>query len=163
MNHLHRIGGVLALALVLLFWTATVTSLALGDHAAIVRVKTTIAWGLLALVPAVIAANATGFRLAEQRRRPGRALPRLLARKQRRGIIVAVLGLTVLVPCALWLASSASSDTYSRTYWTLQLIELGAGAVNATLLALNARDGRRMRPARRPAAIAPSTAPQQSV
>lgn len=160
MNQIHRLGGIVALSLVLLFWTATVVSLGVGDHAAIVRVKTTIVWGLLLLVPAVIAANATGFKLASRRRPPGRALPPLLARKQRRGILIAVLGFTVLVPCALWLASSASSHTYSPAYWTVQLIELAAGAVNATLLALNARDGLRMRPARR-ATATPSPTPRQ--
>jgi hypothetical protein len=161
MSHAHRIGGIVALALVLLFWTATVVSLAVGNHAAVATVKTAIAWGLLLLVPAVMTANATGFKLARLRRPAGRALPPLLARKQQRGIIVAALGLTVLAPCALWLAASVSSRAHSPAYWTVQFIELTAGAVNVTLLALNARDGLRMRPARRIAAATASPTPRQ--
>jgi hypothetical protein len=64
----------------------------------------------------------------------------------------AALGLVVLVPSALALASGSLTGRY---YATVQGLELVAGAINMTLLALNLRDGLRMRRAREPARAGP--------
>jgi hypothetical protein len=146
MVRLHRVAGVLALALVTLFWLATVLAELAGTREAIAMVKQAIAWGLLLLVPTIIAANGTGWRLTLRRRAGNRALPPLLTTKLRRGIAVAALGLLVLVPSALWLAAvSARPGPLPDVFFAVQALELAAGATNATLLMLNARDGYRMR------------------
>jgi hypothetical protein len=136
----------MALALVIVFWVASVAAEIVGDRQTIATTKTAIAWGLLVLVPSVIAANGSGLRLARLRTRIGHRLPPLLARKQRRGIAVAVIGLTVLMPCALWLASAANgAGPLSGMFHAVQALELVGGTINASLLAMNARDGRRLR------------------
>jgi hypothetical protein len=150
MARLHRFAGILALVLVLLAWLATAVTELTGSREAVAAVKSAIAWGLLALVPAVVAANGSGWTMASARRSRGGALPAPLRRKQRRGAVVAGLGLFVLVPCALWLAGASSRPgPLPESFVAVQALELAAGAVNATLLALNARDGYRMRAPRR--------------
>jgi hypothetical protein len=136
----------MALTLVIGFWIASLAAEVAAEQQTIAAVKTAIAWGLLALVPAVIAANGSGFGLAQLRTRKGHRVPPLLARKQRRGIAVAAIGLTVLMPCALWLAWAANgAEPLSGTFHAVQALELIGGAINASLLALNARDGLRLR------------------
>jgi hypothetical protein len=150
MRLLHRTAAVSALTLVGTFWLASVVVELAGSREAIAVVKQAIAWGLLLLVPSVIAANASGMQQARARIRNGRAMPLLLARKQRRGIAVAAIGLFVLAPCALWLASRASLPApLDRSFHVIQGLELAGGAANFVLLALNARDGLRMRKPRR--------------
>jgi hypothetical protein len=150
-------AGLAALGLVGTFWTASVVVELVGDRDLIATTKQAIAWGLLLLVPAVMTTNATGFRELRRRTPRGRAVPRLLARKLRRGVAVAILGVTVLVPCALWLAwTTADPGPLTGTFHVVQAIELAVGAVNLVLLSLNARDGFRMRPAR--AAMRPDAA-----
>lgn len=147
---LHRVAGVLALTLVVLAWLATAVTEAAGSREAIATVKQVIAWGLLLLVPAVVAANGSGWTLGAKRRSDDGQLPAWLRRKQRRGIAVAALGLMVLAPCALWLAAASTRPgPLPDGFFAVQALELAAGAVNATLLTLNARDGYRMRSRRR--------------
>lgn len=146
MRRLHAAGGLIALSLVVAFWVASVAAEISGDRQTIAVAKEAIAWGLLLLVPSVMAANGSGFRLARPRTRAGHRLPALLARKRRRGIAVAAIGLTVLTPCALWLAWAAhGAEPLSGTFHAVQALELVGGTVNAGLLAMNARDGRRVR------------------
>lgn len=146
MRTLHRIAGMAALGLVATFWMASAVVELAGSRGAVDAVKQGIAWGLLVLVPSVIAANVSGMREAHSRTPAGRRLPPLLARKRRRGIIVAVVGLTVLAPCALWLAWRTSlAAPLDATFHAVQGVELVGGAINFVLLALNARDGYRMR------------------
>ena len=138
-------AGVTALVLVGTFWTASAAVELFGSSDAAVGVKTAIAWGLLILVPAIAATNVSGLRGARRRTGSGRQLPKLLVRKQQRGIAIAAIGMTVLVPCALWLAWRANAGLIDGWFHVVQGIELVAGAINLALLSLNARDGYRMR------------------
>jgi hypothetical protein len=157
MRSLHRAAGIVAFALVALFWSTSVIVELVASREAIAAAKEAIAWGLLALVPAVVAANGSGVYRARARTGRGNRLPKLLVRKRRRGIAVAVIGLTVLLPCALWLAWEApGTGPLSGTFHAVQAIELVAGGINLILLGLNARDGYRMRA--RPRAAGTSTA-----
>lgn len=157
MRNIHRGAGMVALSLVAIFWTTSAVVELVGNHEAIAAAKYAIAWGLLGLVPAVIAANGSGMYRARAGARHGRGLPKLLVRKRRRGIAVAVIGCTVLAPCALWLAWHAGGPL-NPTFHIVQAIELAFGGINFVLLGLNARDGFRMRvrprTAAAPAAVA---------
>ncbi|SDH22961.1 hypothetical protein [Roseospirillum parvum] len=135
---LHPIAGGLALLLVVGFWLATAISELAGPESAVIAVKTAIPWGLLVLVPALAMAGGSGFRLA--RTTPGG----LAARKGRRMPIIAASGLLILVPAALFLAAKARAGEIDSVFYAVQAVELLAGAVNITLLALNLRDGLRM-------------------
>lgn len=73
----------------------------------------------------------------------GRRAP-LLRRKRRRTVLVALVGIVVLVPCAVVLRIMAVDGDFGTTFATIQAVELAGGLVNLTLLGLNARDGRRL-------------------
>ena len=81
------------------------------------------------------ATGGSGFSLARTRRR------RLVDDKGRRMKGAAANGLLVLLPSAYVLASWANAGRFDGGFYALQGVELVAGAVNITLLALNMRDG----------------------
>ncbi|ANB35716.1 hypothetical protein M2324_001217 [Rhodovulum sulfidophilum] len=136
---LHAAAGALGLALIASFWLSTLGAELFGTTAQIVAVKTAIPYGIVLLVPALIVAGAGGTRLARDRRGP------LVARKSRRMRIVALNGLLILVPSALFLAKKAATQDFDTAFVLVQLAELAAGAVNLTLLGANLRDGLAMR------------------
>lgn len=51
----------------------------------------------------------------------------------------------ILIPSALFLASKASIAEFDIAFYTVQAIELTAGAANIALLGLNMRDGLKMK------------------
>jgi hypothetical protein len=137
-RRVHPFAGGLALLTMLSFWTSTVAVEVFGDRGDIVTVKHAIMWGLLLLVPALAATGGTGFALG------GRSSdPRILAKK-RRMPVVAAIGLLVLVPCVLYLGTTVSPSDLGDHFDLVQGAELVAGAVNITLMSLNARDGLRL-------------------
>jgi len=142
----HAFAGALALLTICIFWGATVISELFGDASAIAAVKNGILVGMLVLIPAMAVAGASGFSL-------GKGWKSLaVERKKRRMKIVAANGLLVLVPSAVFLAWKAGVGEFDAVFVVVQAIELAAGAVNVTLLALNMRDGLALR--RKPARAA---------
>ena len=143
LTKLHPIAGVIGFVTILTFWLSTVTSELFGSTAAIAAVKETIPWGFLVLVPALAIAGASGFRL-------GRASsdPQIVSKKRRMPIIAAN-GIFILIPAALYLAMLASRGAFGTVFYAVQAIELLAGAVNLSLMALNIRDGFRLTAGRR--------------
>ncbi len=140
---IHPVAGAVALAIIALFWLSTLVSeLMLGDDM-VVLVKTTIPYGFLVLIPAMAAAGGTGFRLARGRNGG------LVGTKARRMKLIAGNGLLILVPSAFFLAARAESGSFDTAFNLVQILELAAGALNITLLALNMRDGLKMTAKRR--------------
>lgn len=135
---IHSFAGGAALATILSFWGSTVWSEVFGDRAAVVLVKTLIPWGFLILVPMLATAGATGFRLARGRRGG------LVARKRSRMPVIAANGVLILIPSALYLSAKAQAGDFDAAFVAVQMLELGAGAVNLALIGLNLRDGRRL-------------------
>ena len=140
---LHSVAGAIALATILAFWTATVMSEFSGHEPLIRSVKTAIPWGLLILIPAIAATGMTGTSLAKGR------TSKPIARKRRRMPIIALNGICVLIPAALFLAAKASAGEYDQAFIIVQVLECVAGAVNIALMGLNMRDGRRITRRRR--------------
>ena len=138
LRRLHPIAGFVALATVATFWISTVAVEATGTPADIAAVKGAILWGMLVLVPAIALAGASGLRLGRT------SLAPLVMAKQRRMPIIAVNGLAVLVPSAVFLAGRAATGPLDATFYAVQAVELIAGAVNITLMARSARDGLRL-------------------
>ncbi|WP_324752043.1 hypothetical protein [Roseovarius sp. Pro17] len=58
---------------------------------------------------------------------------------------IAANGLLILIPSALYLSFKAQTEVFDMGFYTIQKLELIAGAVNITLLGLNMRDGMRMK------------------
>jgi hypothetical protein len=135
---LHAAAGGIGLATIVIFWLTTAASELLGGASEIAAVKTGILYGMVVLVPALATAGATGFRLGS-----GRNDPRVAA-KRRRMPVIAVNGLAVLVPCAVFLWSRAAAGAFDKWFVAVQALELAAGALNITLLSLNLRDGLRL-------------------
>lgn len=135
LRRLHAGAGSLAFLIIAGFQAATIIAEASGDRPAIAAVKVSIAWLLLLLVPTLATTGASGARLAGHWRNP------LIAAKLRRMKMAAANGLLVLVPCALFLASRASSGRFDTTFAAVQAIEIVAGLINLWLLGANIRAG----------------------
>lgn len=140
---LHPLAGLIALATIASFWSATVLAELFGSAAIIATVKTAILWGFLLLIPALAATGASGLALARGATGGG------IGVKRKRMQTIAANGLFLLVPSALFLAMRARAGAFGLDFALVQAIELIAGAVNLRLLWLNLRDGRRMTAARR--------------
>jgi hypothetical protein len=137
-SKLHGSFGAVALLCIVAFWASTVFSELFLGHAAVVAVKNGVLTGMWVLIPAMAATGGSGFSLARTRR------GRLVEVKAGRMKVVAVNGLLVLLPSAWLLASMANAGRFDGAFYALQGLELAAGAVNITLLALNMRDGLRL-------------------
>jgi len=135
MRRLHPLAGALAFCLIAGFWSATVAVELFGGPGAIVAVKTAILWGIGLLVPALALTGASGFRLA-----CGRGDPSIRA-KRRRMPVIALNGLLVLVPSAIFLQARAAAGAFDTAFAAVQAVELVAGAANLVLIGLNLRDG----------------------
>ena len=134
-----------AFAAVLCFQLATLSVESLGSAADVASVKRIILWGLLVLVPALMAVNGSGFALAGGRRGG------LLTVKRKRAVATAANGLVVLVPCAVVLDAWAAAGRLDAVFYAVQGLEITAGLANLALIGLNIRDGLRLTRARRPA------------
>jgi hypothetical protein len=137
-TRVHGIAGALALGLISTFMVSTIAVELLGDHADILALKRLIAYGLALVVPCMGLAGGTGFSLS--RRRGGR----IVEGKKRRMRFVAMNGLLLLVPSALILYQLARAGRFGPLFFTVQGIELVAGAINIFLLSRMMRDGFRL-------------------
>ena len=131
----HPIAGTIALLTILIFWSGSLAVEIAGAAPAIVAVKTLIPWGLLILVPALAVTGASGFRLGRSRS------DRRVSNKRRRMPFIAANGVSVLIPCALYLAWKAQAGALDTAFHVVQAVELVAGALNMLLMGLNVRDG----------------------
>lgn len=134
-TRIHAAAGVTGFVLILAFWSSTVVSELFGSHEAIAMVKTSILWGMIALIPSLAIAGASGMAMDRRRKDP----PAL--RKKRRMPFIALNGLLVLVPSAFFLADRANAGLFDGGFYAVQVIELLAGATNLGLMGLNIRDG----------------------
>lgn len=141
----HPVAGALALVIIATFWLSTAITELLGSEATVIAVKTAIPWGFIVLIPALAATGGSGLVLAKGRRAG------LIGAKLKRMPLIAANGLLVLVPAALFLAAKARAVELDADFYAVQMLELVAGLANISLLALNMRDGLRMKGRLRPA------------
>jgi hypothetical protein len=134
----HALAGIIGFLTIITFWTATVTSELFGSHAAIATVKNGILWGMILLIPAMAMAGGSGMSLSRGRTDAG------ALRKKKRMPFIALNGLLILLPSAIFLASKANAGAFDQTFFLVQGLELIAGAINVTLMGLNIRDGLRL-------------------
>lgn len=132
---IHPLAGLVAILTIATFWLSTAISELFGSEAAVIAVKTAIPWGFILLVPALAATGGSGFFLSKGQRKG------LVGTKLKRMPFIGANGLLVLIPAALFLASKAKVGEFDATFYTVQALELIAGAVNLTLLGLSMRDG----------------------
>lgn len=150
----HLVAGIFAPLCIAAFFLSTILVELFGSPEAVARLKSlVVAPGLWILIPTLAATGSSGLFLS--RSRSGR----LVDAKKKRMPFIAANGLLVLVPCAIFLDRWAAAGSFDSTFYRVQAVELFAGAINLTLMGLNARDGLKMsgrlRPAPAPAARAP--------
>lgn len=150
-RRIHLTTGILAFLTIAAFWSSTVVAELFGGPATIAAVKQGILWGMALLVPAIATAGATGFRLGGKSRAP------TVAAKRRRMPFLALNGLLVLVPSAVFLAGRAADGRFDAVFYAVQALELAAGALNIWLMGLNIRDGFAMTRPRRGRRLQPGT------
>lgn len=136
---IHLVAGAVALLTIAIFWLSTALSELFASEAGVIAVKMAIPWGFLLLVPAMAATGGSGFALARGQRTG------LVGAKARRMPLIAANGILLLAPAALFLAYKARHAEFDSIFYTVQALELVAGAANITLLGLNMRDGLRMK------------------
>lgn len=139
----HAAAGTVALLTICTFWLSTAVVELTGDAGQIAAVKTAILYGMAILIPAMAAAGASGAALGNRMKLP------LVAAKSQRMKIIAANGLILLLPSAVFLALRAQAGAVDVWFYTVQTVELVAGATNITLLSLNLRDGLRLSARRR--------------
>jgi len=138
LKRIHPIAGSIGFLVILTFWTSTIMSELSGSIQWITFVKQTIPWGFLILVPALAITGASGFRLAGDSPDP------MIAKKKYRMPFIAGNGILILIPAAGYLAILASRGQFDGLFYSIQSIELIAGAINLVLMSLNIRDGLRL-------------------
>lgn len=136
---IHPLAGAVAILTIATFWLSTALSELFCSQTTIIAVKTAIPWGFLLLVPAIALAGGSGLTLAKGRRGG------VIGSKIRRMPLVAVNGVLILIPSALYLSFKANADSFDTAFYAVQILELVAGAANLTLLGLNMRDGLQMK------------------
>jgi hypothetical protein len=138
LRRIHPIAGVIGFLTILTFWTSTAYSELFGSHNTIAAVKAMILNGMFILIPAMVVVGASGMSIGRRRKdAPARA-------KKKRMPIIAANGLLILLPAAFYLESKASAGAFDTTFYTVQVLELIAGATNLYLMGLSIRDGRAM-------------------
>lgn len=143
---IHALAGSVAFLTILSFWISTVVAELFFPATAVADVKRAILYGLLLLLPSLMATGGTGALLARSRSGP------LVEAKQRRMRILAANGLLIMLPAAVFLHHKAARGELDTGFYLVQVIELAIGAAQLVLLVRNFRDGLRLR-AMRPAAM----------
>lgn len=134
-TRIHAVAGGLAFLFILTFFTATVISEVFLSQETVSTVKTCIVYAFIGFIPIMAVVGGTGFKLGGKSPHP------LITSKRRRMPFIALNGLLVLVPSALFLANKAGSNSFDEWFYYVQALELAAGATNLTLMGLNIRDG----------------------
>lgn len=138
-SRIHRIAAVTAFLCVTTFFISTLVVELTGSTNSIELVKSLIVFpGLFILVPAIACAGATGFLMGKNKK------GRIIDKKKKRMPFIAVNGLFILVPAAIFLNYRASTGVYDATFVAIQFIELLIGATNASLMFLNIKDGKKL-------------------
>ncbi len=138
-SKVHAIAGVIGFLCILTFWTSTAYSELFTSHETVAWVKAMILKGMFVLIPAMAIAGGSGMSLGAKWKSPPAVA------KKKRMPIIAANGLCILLPSAIFLAYKSGAGAFDTWFYTVQVIELCAGAFNLTLMGLNIRDGLRMK------------------
>ena len=137
-KRIHAAAGGIGFLMILLFWTSTAMTELFASPETIAAVKGLILKGMLVLIPAMIIVGGSGMAMGRHRRDP------LASAKKKRMPIIALNGLLILLPSAWYLASKSSAGEFDMSFYTIQIVELIAGAANLSMMGLNIRDGLKM-------------------
>jgi len=139
----HATAASIALLLIISFCSSTLLSELLGSQQQIISVKNAIFYAIWFLIPCMAITGITGAKLA------GKTKKGLIGKKLKRMPIIALNGLLILLPAAIYLRSLAIAGDFSTIFYIVQGVELLAGAINITLMSMNFRDGLKVSKAKR--------------
>lgn len=138
LKNVHRIAGGVALLMIMTFFLSSVIADLFGSYETITLVKQAILQWVALLVLSMMAVGISGKKLYP-------VTPKgIFAVKSTRMKIAAFNGVVILLPAAYFLAAWSAEGLFDTRYWSLQIIELIAGATNAAMISLNIRDGIRL-------------------
>ncbi len=143
LRYLHRTTAMIAFLMILTFFTSTLLVELFGDHQAILMTKTYISYAIWMLIPMMAVTGITGAKLAPN------VHSGPIGKKKKRMPFIAINGLLILVPAAIYLQYLASIGQFDAVFYVIQTVELLAGLTNVILMSLNIRDGLQMRRAKR--------------
>lgn len=136
---IHLLAAIASTLCIAIFFTSTIIVELFSSKETISTLKALIVIpGLYILIPAMALVGATGFSAGKNRK------GHLITSKKKRMPFIAVNGLFVLTPCAIFLSLWAATGIFDARFYIVQGIELVAGATNLVLMGLNVRDGLRM-------------------
>lgn len=136
---IHQIASILATLCIAVFFTTTLLVELFGTNEMIVMVKGLIVMpGIFILVPVMVITGATGFSLAKNRK------GEIVENKKKRMPIIALIGIFILIPAAIYLNNWAIEGLFDMKFYILQAIELIAGATNLTLMIKSIKDGNKL-------------------
>ncbi|MBB1125871.1 hypothetical protein [Thiospirillum jenense] len=132
---LHLTAALISLLFIISFWLSSVIAELFLSHNAIAMVKHTIVWSLVIFIPAIAITGGTGLAMAKENHH------HLLIAKRQRMPLIAMTGVLLLIPAALFLNAKAQVNQFDLIFYSVQAIELLAGASNLLLISMNIRDG----------------------
>ena len=135
----HAIAGITGFLCISIFWVSTAFSELFLSHESVALVKSLILQGMFILVPAMAVAGGSGMAIGAKWKSPA-----ALAKKKRMPVI-AFNGLCILLPSAYFLAQKSNANEFDTWFYTVQVLELGVGAINLSLMGLNIRDGLKLK------------------
>lgn len=134
-SKLHVLAGTIALICISMFWISTMYFELFGTYTEIAKVKSNILWGMVILIPSMMAVGGSGFALGSKWK------GKIISAKKLRMKIIAANGIIVLLPSAIFLAQWADAGLFDIRFYTVQALEIFIGATNIGLLSLNMKDG----------------------
>ena len=138
-SKIHKIASLVATVCIATFFTSTVLVEVFGSEDMVAFVKSLIVMpGIFILIPAMAITGATGFAIAKERK------GRVVEAKRKRMPIIALIGMFILLPAAIYLNSWAAEGMFDTKFYILQVIELVAGAINLTLMIKSMKDGKKL-------------------
>ena len=138
-SKVHKTAALVATVCIATFFTSTLLVEVFGSEDMVAFVKSLIVMpGIFILVPAMAITGATGFSLAKERK------GRVVEAKRKRMPIIALIGMFILLPAAIYLNNWAAAGMFDTKFYALQVIELVAGAINLTLMIKSMKDGKKL-------------------
>ncbi len=136
---LHATAATFSLIIIIIFISSTLVAELFLTPIAIVNVKSSIFKGIFILIPIIILTAISGNILA--RKRSGK----LIQDKQKRMLFIAINGVCILLPAAIFLNHQANLGHFSINFYIVQLLEIIFGILQIILLSKNFYAGLKLR------------------
>ena len=131
---IHKTSALMAFALIASFFISSLYVDMFANQQVVMNVKNIIFYAIWLLIPLMAIAGISGAKMAPK------ATSGPIGSKKKRMPFVALNGLFILLPAAYMLRSLALAGEFNSLFYLIQTIELLAGFINLTLMAMNIRD-----------------------